>query len=314
MVFKEMRTMPKKYGKIRIWTEYAGVMLGYVLLAWLPAGMARVCACFMGDLWRMLDKRHRLLAMRQSMDRLGIDEGRARVLVRDNYRHYALFVMETARLRRMPSSEVVRRTRMNGCDRMMCDLLARGKGMILVTGHLGNWEWGAVILGMLDVVDGMIARPLDNPLIDRFVRGIRESTGASVWDKCGSMRKALSAVRKGRGVVAVMDQHGGSRGVSVPFLDKEGGTMSAPVELAIRTGAPLYVVAMVRDGVSGGFSMQPKRVHWPVTGTDPESEKVRLATAINADLSELIREFPEQWIWIHRRWRAFAAQAAVVSV
>lgn len=294
--------------------EYAGMMLGYVFLAWLPVGLARICACCMGDLWRVLDKRHRLLAMRQSMDRLGLDEGRARVLVRDNYRHYALFVMETARLRRMPASEVRRLTSMNGCDKAMDDILAQGKGMILVTGHLGNWEWGAVILGMLDVVDGMIARPLDNPLIDRFVRGIRESTGASVWDKCGSMRKALSAVRKGRGFVAVMDQHGGRKGVSVPFLDKEGSTMAAPVELAIRTGAPLYVLAMVRDGVSGGFSMQPKRVHWPEAGADPEREMVRLATAINADLSELIREYPEQWIWIHRRWRSSGAQAAVVSV
>lgn len=295
--------MAKKRSKIRNMIEYAGVLVGYVLLAWLPWTLSAFIARLGGDIWRRADKRHRLLAESQSMDRLGIDREAARRLVRDNYRHYALAMMEVARLRRLSPDEALRRTRVNGFDEVMNGALAHGKGLVLVTGHVGNWEWGAVVGGMLGDVEGLIARPLDNPLIDRFIRDIRESTGATVWDKLGSMRRALGALRAGKAIVAVVDQDGGRKGTPAPFLGKDSSTMSGPVDLAIRTGAPLFVGAMMRDPGPGRFVMISKRVHWPDADADPETERSRLAADINADLSEIIRSYPEQWIWIHRRWK-----------
>lgn len=295
--------MAKTRGKFRIWTEYAGFLLVYLCLTRLPARIAKAFTIAMADMWRRFDKRHRLLAIQQSMDRLGISAGCASDLVRDNYRHYALFALETARLKRMPVDEVMRRTRLNGCDTIMADALSRGKGLIIVTGHLGNWEWGAVVLGRLGLVDGLIARPLDNPLIDTVLRDIRQSTGASVWDKFGSMRKALATLKKGGSFVAVMDQDGGRNGYRAAFLGKEGTTMAAPIDLAIRTGAPIFVGAMIRDSNSDTFNMVSKHVHWPIDNADPETEKRRLTTAVNSALSELVMEYPEQWIWTHRRWK-----------
>lgn len=295
--------MAKKLGKTRIWAEYAALMLGYLFLTCSPLRIAKASAMLFADLWRTFDKKHRRLAIEQSMDRLGIDARRAHALVRDNYRHYALFAMETARLKKTPRHEVARRTNINGCDKIMADALARGKGLIVVTGHLGNWEWGAVVLGMLNAIEGMIARPLDNPLVDAFVNDIRQSTGASVWYKWGSMRKALAALKRGKGFVAVMDQDGGRQGYRALFLGKEGSTMTAPIDLSIRTGAPLFVGAVVRDPGADTFSMIPKGVHWPVENAEADAEKRRLTTAVNDDLSELIKEYPEQWIWIHRRWK-----------
>ncbi len=243
--------------------------------------------------------------MNQSMDRLGISESEARELTKRNYRHYLLFFMEVARLKRMSDAEVDRRTDRNGCDVIMRDILAKGKGMVVVTGHLGNWEWGAVAMGMLGVVHGFIARPLDNPYLDAFINRLRERTGATVWDKYGSMRKGLGALRKGQGLVAVADQDGGKNGCRAPFLGKEATSMTAPVELAIRNGAPVFVGAVMRAGTEDlRFVMVPKRVHWPVAGADPKAEVARLMTEVNADLSEIIREYPEQWIWIHNRWKS----------
>lgn len=300
--------MAKQLGKTRIWVEYAGFMLCYGFLTYFPVRIAKAGAKLLADLWRCADKKHQTLAIRQSMERLGLSEGQARLLVRDNYRHYALFAMETARLRRMPIEEVMRRTNLNGGDAVLSGALAKGKGIVVVTGHLGNWEWGAVVLGTLDVAEGLIARQLDNPLIDAFIRNIRQRTGAEVWNKFGSMRKALAALRRGKGFVAVMDQDAGRRGYPAPFLGKNGSTMAAPVDLAIRTGAPLFVGAMIRDAGGGTFSLVSKGVHWPVDGADPEEEKKRLTSSVNADLSELIREYPEQWIWTHRRWKTTLPQ------
>ncbi len=297
--------MARKQGKLRSRLEYAAMLFGYALLSWPPWWLSRTIAFAIADIWRCLDKRHSRRIVRQSMDRLGITEAEARDLCRRNYRHYLQLFMEIARLNRMSDAEVERRTDRNGSDVIMRDLLAKGKGMVVVTGHLGNWEWGAVAMGMLGVAHGFIARPLDNPYLDAFINRIRERTGATVWDKYGSMRKGLGALRKGLGLVAVADQDGGKNGCPTPFLGKPGTSMTAPVELAIRNGAPVFVGAVMRvKGEALRFVMVPKRVHWPVEGADPKTEVARLMTEVNADLSEIIREYPEQWIWIHNRWKS----------
>ncbi len=297
--------MARKQGKIRSRLEYAAVLFGYALLSWPPLWLAKAIAHTIADIWRCLDQRHGRRIRRQAMDRLGISEAEAGDLAKRNYRHYLLLFMEIARLNRMSDAEVYRRTDRNGCDAIMRDLLAKGKGMVVVTGHLGNWEWGAVAMGMLGVVHGFIARPLDNPYLDAFINSIRERTGATVWDKFGSMRKGLGALRKGQGLVAVADQDGGKNGCLTPFLDKMGTSMTAPVDLAIRNGAPVFVGAVLRvKGEDMRFVMVPKRVHWPREGADPKTEVTRLMTEVNTDLSEIIRDYPEQWIWIHNRWKS----------
>ncbi len=155
----------------------------------------------------------------------------------------------------------------------------------------------------MKLVSGFIARPLDNPLIDDYVNRLRSNTGVEVWEKQGSMRKALGALRSGKALVAVCDQDGGKHGCKAPFLGKDSSTMAAPIDLAIRRGCPLYVTAMMRKPDHNGFAFVGKRVHRPVPGADPKEERLRLAAAVNEDLGDIIREYPEQWIWIHRRWR-----------
>lgn len=283
--------------------EYAGMKVAYAALAWLPLPLSRLLAVAAADVWRLFDKKHRELAVDQSMDRLGIGKPEAEKLVRDNYRHYALLGMEVARLRRISLEELGRRTASDGWEKKIDEVLAQGKGLVLVTGHLGNWEWAALTLGLGKSMEGMIARPLDNPYIDEFLVKIRERSGGTVWEKRGAIRKAMTAVRKGKCVVAVIDQDGGPDGCRAPFLGKSATTMSAPVDMAIRSGAPLFVGAVMRTGPGMRFSAIHKRVHWPDPDADPVAERVRLVTEINRDIGEIIREYPEQWIWIHKRWK-----------
>lgn len=300
----------KKQGKTRSACEFAGMYLLYLFFAWTPFAICRVVATIAADVWRLVDRRHRLLAVNQSMEHLGMGRAEAEALIRDNYRHYALLFVEVAKLRAMPLEEVRRRTDYNGCDRKMADILSRGKGMIVVTGHLGNWEWGSVVLGMLDAVSGAIARPLDNPRADRFVNEIRSRTGVTVWSKFHCMCRALATLKRGEGFVAVADQDGGRKGCMAPFLNRAGSTMATPVDVAIRTGAPLYVGAVMRAGEPGRFVLESGRVHWPRRNADPAEERIRLLTAVNADLSAIIRKYPEQWIWIHKRWKTMAIEPA----
>ena len=287
---------------------YLGMLIGYLLLGWTPLFFAKALAAVLADVWRLVDTRHRRRIIEQSMAGLGIDRARAERLARDNYRHYAYTLLEIFRLAREDYGKAIRRVDTNGTEARLAEILSSGKGLVLAAGHLGNWEWGCMTLGRNGATKAVIARPLDNPLINAFLNRIRLRSGVEVWNKDGAIRKALAALKRGENFVAVVDQDGGPRGVMVPFLGRPASTMSLPIELAVRVGSPVMAISMMRDGSPMRFKMVFGRVHWPEAEGDPEREKMRLLTAVNDDLCDIIRDYPEQWIWILNRWKTDRVQ------
>lgn len=305
--------MARQQSQTRSRIEYAVVAAVAAFFSILPYSIGRILAYAGADVWRRFNRRHRQRAVDQSMARLGIGREEAEALIKKNYRHYAMIFFEVTKLRSMSPEELRSRTNLNGCDKMIQDALAQGKGLVTLTGHLGNWEWGCAVMGMLGAASGAIARPLDNPYIDNYVNRIREKTGVTVWSKFNCVRRAANVLKRGEGFMAVVDQDGGRRGCMVPFLGELGSTMTTPVDLAIRFGAPVYAGAVMRDVKAGPghFILESGQVHWPRMDRDPEAERMRLLTAVNADLSEIIRKYPEQWIWIHKRWKTTTARNPV---
>jgi Lauroyl/myristoyl acyltransferase len=299
----------KRQGPIRNGFEYLGLLAGYVLLGLLPLCISRGIARIIADIWRAVDKRHRNRVIDQSLASLGISRDAAVRLARDNYRHYVYTVMEVIRLSRVPTERSFDYVHMDGADKRIREVLAEGKGAVFVTGHLGNWEWGCRFLGLIGGCDGVIARLLDNPRIDTFINNIRYTSGLEVWYKTGAIRKAMACLKRNRGFAAVLDQDGGWKGVMAPFLGKPASTMSMPVELAMRTGTPIIVMALLRDDQPMRFKAVYKRLHRPRPDAKHDEETLRLVTEINKDLSEIIMEFPEQWIWILNRWKTVKTQA-----
>lgn len=295
--------MATKQGRIRNSLEYLALAAAYAVLAYAPLFAAKAFARLAADLWRAFDKRHRLRVIEQSCESLGITREQARILARDNYRHYTLSVLEIARLSRLDAQQAIERIDFAGLDKAMQDLLAAGKGAVFITGHLGNWEWGCSGFGVLRLVDGVIARHLDNPLIDAFINRIRARMGVEVWYKVGAIRKAMATLKRGRCFAAVIDQDGGWNGVMAPFLGKPASTMSLPVELAMRTGSPILVMALLRDGEAMRFKATFGKPHLPDPSAPHKEERDRLLKAVNDDLSDIIRRHPEQWIWILNRWK-----------
>lgn len=284
--------------------EYLGVAVGYVLLAKTPLVVAVAIAKVLADIWRLVDKRHRRRVVEQSMACLAIDRRRAERLAKDNYRHYVFVILEIMRLSGMTLDEAVLRMDLRECEGIIKSAMGEGRGMVVATGHLGNWEWGCLAFGHLGAADGVIARPLENPLIDAAVNRNRVKAGVEVWYKAGAIRKAMAALKRRRAFAAVIDQDGGYHGVMAPFFGREASTMPMPVELAMRTCSPILVGALVRDGYPMRFKARCRRLHRPRPGTEKEAELRRLLTDINADLCDIIREFPEQWMWLLNRWKS----------
>jgi KDO2-lipid IV(A) lauroyltransferase len=248
----------------------------------------------------------RELAVRQAMERLGLDERAARRLVRDNFRHYGKVTAELCRLGSIADAEYDRRTDYEGFVSLVRELLREGKGVVIITAHHGNWEWSNGWCVASGVTGGCIARPLDNPLLDRWLRAIRNRRGLAVVDKSGAIRAALKVLRRNGVMGILIDQDAGPNGRMSPFLGKPASTETLPVKLAARIGAPMVVVAAIRDKDSAStFTLRhdPEVVR-ARPDADPEEEAQRLTDELNDRLGRLVRETPEQWFWVHRRWKS----------
>ena len=181
--------------------------------------------------------------------------------------------------------------------------LASGRGVLFLTAHLGNWEWAALGTGALGISSSVIARPLDNPLLDASLTRLRTSTGNSVIAKRDAAREMLRVLRRGGAIGILNDQR--SRppdAVTAPFFGHPTATSSALAKLADRTEALVIPAAAIR--------IAPAR--WRLTfepaldvRTLPEAERgvEKLTARLNGILETMIRRHPEQWLWLHNRWR-----------
>lgn len=286
--------------------EYYGVRALVGILSRLSMGTGCRAGLFLGDLIRIFDKRHRQRALEQSAEILGLSPKEAKDFVKANFRGYGMAMAEFAQLRRLDHEGIRDQIEFGGYADFVKNLVAEGKGVISITAHYGNWEWCNSILPAIGCEGGSIARPLDNPLVNEFVREIREKNGMRIFDKAGAIRKAVGTLRRKQMLGVLTDQNAGRNGLMSPFLGKPASTLTIPVELAIRTGSPIYTLLLRRGSDTGKhftvvYDPNPFR---PDANADPEKETRRLTDAINASLSALILQAPEQWLWIHRRWKS----------
>lgn len=287
--------------------EYYFALVFLFALSFIPMGLLSWAGNRVGDLMRLILKKRRLVIEKQVREVLGLQGPELDAFVKANFRHYGNVVVEFARLRRMERKDFASRVDMNGFDKVVSDLKREGKGQIILTMHFGNWEWANAAIVLAGGVGGSIARPLDNPRVNELVRRMREKNGLRIFDKRGAIRKALGSL-KDNGVVCILnDQDAGPGGTMSPFLGKPGSTLTVPMDLAIRTGAPITVGAVVRN--PPGSAKRITIIYSPTIfradpDADPEAEKRRLLDATNAELGKLIMTAPEQWFWIHRRWKS----------
>ena len=180
---------------------------------------------------------------------------------------------------------------------------ARGRGVILLTGHYGNFELLGAVLGRTHPVD-FIVKPLSNPAIEAWVAELRRRAGVGTIALGSGVRGAFAALRANRWVAMVADQDARRHGVFVPFLGRPASTPTGPAELSLRTGAPIVMgfASRLPDGRID-LDIQP-----PLLGEGDGREAVRDLTALHtAALEAWVRKHPEMWFWLHRRWKTAPA-------
>jgi KDO2-lipid IV(A) lauroyltransferase len=180
--------------------------------------------------------------------------------------------------------------------------LARGKGLILVSGHLGNWEIGGAYIAARGLPMQAVARYMENPLFDRYLTRTRERIGMQVVHDDEAVRRVPRSLRAGHAVAFLVDQ--GAVGLAstwVPFFGRLAKTPRGPAVFALRLGAPVVFGAAIRQP-SGRFRLTFEPIDSSSSG-NLEADVERIVTDYTATLERWVRRAPEQYFWHHRRWK-----------
>ena len=177
-------------------------------------------------------------------------------------------------------------------------LLNQGKGVVLVSGHLGNWELqGAALATIMDKPFTVAAVRQSNPYINSFITRRRNSMGMQVAGTKKAMKLLLKALNNGEAIGLVADQNAGRNAVFVNFFGKSAATQPGPAQLALKYGAPMAVFAAIRTG-PGSFKILAQQV------AIRDDDTVETLTQRHVKVLEsFIRLHPEQYFWLHRRWK-----------
>jgi lauroyl/myristoyl acyltransferase len=204
------------------------------------------------------------------------------------------------RLSSASREEVIARTRTVGVEGAVAAMEA-GRGVVVVAGHLGNWEIGAATMAVRGYPVVAIAKSAANPLFYQKILAARARLGVGVIDFQHATRPTLQALRTGKAVAFAADQHAGRAGIWVPFFGRLASTFRGPATMALRTGAPMYLSVPVR-ATDGLYELRLEPIDATQTG-DMDADVARVTRAWVSRLEAAVREYPDQYLWHHRRWR-----------
>jgi KDO2-lipid IV(A) lauroyltransferase len=211
-------------------------------------------------------------------------------------------LMELATLLARPLEETLARIRIDGLEHVKSAMDLHGRALLL-TAHLGNWELLSIACRLTDYRLSVVLRPLDAPWLDRLVTRLRERSGVELIDKRAALRPVLRALAGGGMVGILLDQNAARReGVFVPFFGRAASTSRSMAVLALRTGTPIVPTFIRREAggmhhvvIGPALSLPPAR--------DLEAAIVAVTTRCTQIIEDAIRMAPDQWLWMHDRWR-----------
>ncbi len=178
----------------------------------------------------------------------------------------------------------------------------RREATVLVTGHYGNWEMLGAALHARGMELRYLLPPQTNPGSDAYFDDLRRRVGIEPIKLGFGMRQALRALRGGEAVALLADQDARRIGTHVPFFGRPASTLTGPARLAISCGCPIAVGFAARSG-PGRYRARLLAMLEPRVGADEQEEVLRLTREITALTEQAIRERPDQWYWVHRRWK-----------
>lgn len=254
-----------------------------------------------------IDSRHRRIGqVNLSVAFPEQDEKWRRRVLRSSFKRLADHFVELCHLPRISTQEIKRRVSYDPANGLDNYRMAReqGKGVIFLTAHVSAWELLPLAHAVLGHPLSFVVRPLDNPLLDRWLTRTRSRFGNQVIEKESSLRYILRLLRESEDVGLLMDQNVQEKdGVFVPLFGKQACTTAGPAALALRTGAPVVLGFLLPRRRKGHYRIR----FYPALQVTPsgnrEADLVKFTAIFNSYIEEVIRENADCWLWGHRRFR-----------
>lgn len=310
----------KKKGKLIIILEYAGLSSVVFLISLLPTGVVKWLSDVIGDLFYGLFRSRREIAISNIRHAFKNEKNDAEIkmIARESCRSFILTAFDIIRFRRIykrPDALQTLRKSGNRIDHLLRKAKKnhdKTNGCIFVTPHFGNWEVLPHASSLYGIPLSVVVRPMDNPYLERLIYENRVSTGQAIIPKKNALFVLHRTLNKGKSIGILPDQST-IKGISVDFFGRKATTTPVPAMLAISHNRPVVVVACYRKRGNlnyDGFVSEPI---WPGTFTSHKGEILRITNAINTQMESIIRRYPEQYLWVHKRWKVYEDQKEAMS-
>jgi len=290
--------------------EYWLVVAVARTLGRMPRGLARLLASGLAWCVYVLLGRLRRVGERNLCMALPalLPEERQRIL-RGVYRHLGWQLVEFCRMPRYTAQNTRDWIRTEGLEHYAV-ALARGKGVLVLTGHLGAWELSSFYHSLAGFPMGMVIRRLDNRFLDEYVNRIRCLHGNQVLHKDDFARGLLTAMRGNQAVGILMDTNmTPPQGVFVKFFGIDACTAPGLARVALKTGAAVLPGFLLWEAAEQKYVLHFGPELQFAETEDHEQDVLAATQQCNDVLEDWIRRYPDQWLWIHRRWKTRPAGA-----
>jgi KDO2-lipid IV(A) lauroyltransferase len=296
--------MARQVGMVRGWLEVAALTPPWAILRALPLERAVRLGAAIAPIATALDRRNRSIAMRN----LEIafpekDLAQRRAILRDTYRNFGRMAAEWVHFFDLSPANIARYVTYDGRENWDEAIrLSAGRGILVLTGHFGNFELLSLGHSLHGNPVAIVQRPNRNPVIDRAVAARRLRNGNLTVTRKGAGREVLRLLRQNWMVTVPLDldvRHG----IFVDFFSLKASTSDALARLAIATRAPVLPAFMVREGTSTRHRitiLPPIEAH---RAADREEALRRYTQQFTTIFEGMVRRYPDHWNWIHRRWK-----------
>jgi Kdo2-lipid IVA lauroyltransferase/acyltransferase len=297
---RELRTIP-----LRERLEYALVWPWIKILGLLPRPVARAVGITLGLTVYAVHGRLRHVALRNlTLAFPEMSNAERRRLVRGEFISLGRQLAEVCLFPRYTRENVSRVVVYDGFENFE-RAYARGKGVLYLTGHLGAWELSAFTHALNGHPLSIVMRSLDNPFIDALLQKYRTMHGNRTVDKDDFVRGLLAAMRAGEAVGILMDTNmTPPQGIFVDFFGIPACTASGLARIALRTDAAVVPVFTLWDAKLRKYRLRFDPALELIRSGDNEADIVANTAKFTSVIEGFIRRYPDQWLWVHRRWKA----------
>ena len=303
-VTKRRRKLDNRSGRLD-YLAYLGVRVAIMFVEMLSVRAGYILARAIGSAVFRFDRRHRKIAIDQLCSSFpDWSEDKIRRTAKASIQNMVCMGLELLLTPRHIRPETWRKhIRLRDMEKVVATLISRDRPMVLVTGHFGNWELAGYFSAAIGLAFNSIARRIDNPYINDLIFGVRQRAGQRMIYKQGAAAQIARAFDSNEAVSMVCDQDAGARGLFVDYFGRPASTFKSIGLMAMQYEAPIAVICCRRLDRRFNFEIFNQRLIEPSEWADKDDPLRWITQEYTTALEEAVRTQPDQYFWVHRRWK-----------